>query len=243
MDGSLTAFWTADGLAVNGVLVAHAGFAFLLGLAIGYERTYHGHAAGMRTYSLVATASAALVAAIAYPGHWYGGLADAPLPDADPTRVIQGLVTGIGFLGAGVILKEGFSIRGLSTAAAIWVTAAIGTLCGLGFLLAAGIITVMTVAAMALLRPLEDHLPHQVNLHLELDFEADKAPLPTDLQARIAALGCRPVAATYRFDRSAGRMSYTLQIRTSATDPATSLIAAFADAEGLTALRLSPNRN
>ena len=67
-----------------------------------------------------------------YPNYWYGGIA-AISPGVDPTRVIQGIVTGIGFLGAGVIMKEGFNISGLSTAASIWTSSAIGVMMGVGF--------------------------------------------------------------------------------------------------------------
>ncbi|MCA6218777.1 MgtC/SapB family protein [Ideonella sp. B7] len=80
----------------------------------------------MRTYSLVCMASAALTVMTGYPSAWYGGFdGTAALHTGDPTRVIQGIVTGIGFLGAGVIMKDGLTISGLTTAASIWAAAAI----------------------------------------------------------------------------------------------------------------------
>ena len=88
--------------------------ALVAGGLIGLERTYRGRAAGMRTYALVAFGSALLVAAAQYD------LVSLTHGDGDPTRVIQGIVTGIGFLGAGVIVKEGFSVHGLTSAASIW---------------------------------------------------------------------------------------------------------------------------
>lgn len=101
------------------------------GAAIGFERSYHGRPAGFRTHALVCTASSLLMLVTVYEGHW---MRTAPaLVQLDPTRMAQGIMTGIGFLGAGVIIKEGFSVRGLTTAASIWITAAIGILAGIGF--------------------------------------------------------------------------------------------------------------
>ena len=114
---SLSAYWSAAEVATNIVVFMNLFGALLLGLIVGYERSYHGRAAGMRTYGLVCMASAALTVIVGYPGYWYGGHVDAVVATADPTRVIQGIVTGIGFLGAGVIMKEGFNISGLTTAA------------------------------------------------------------------------------------------------------------------------------
>ena len=105
----------------------------LLGLLVGYERSYHGRAAGMRTYGIVCMASAALTVFAGYPGFWWGGMEGMAHVPVDPTRVVQGIVTGVGFLGAGVIMKEGLNISGLTTAASIWASSAIGVLVGIGF--------------------------------------------------------------------------------------------------------------
>ena len=95
----LLRYWTAGQWAANVLMRMHLLGAMLLGLLLGYERAYHGRAAGMRTYGLVCTASCALVVVAGYPADWFGGhvaLAGAPLPD--PTRVIQGVVTGLATL-------------------------------------------------------------------------------------------------------------------------------------------------
>src|SRR5689334_1771167 len=94
----LTAYWSKAELATNGILLLHLIGAAAVGLLLGYERTCHGRAAGMRTYALVCVASTLLTAINGFPGNWYGGLATPPSV-SDPTRVIQGLMTGIGFLG------------------------------------------------------------------------------------------------------------------------------------------------
>src|SRR6202140_4040307 len=98
--------------------------ALLAGALVGLERSYRGRAAGLRTYALVCLGSALLVVlAEELSRDPAGGLGDS-------TRVIQGIVTGIGFLGAGVIVKEGFSVAGLTTAASVWAISAAGVVFG-----------------------------------------------------------------------------------------------------------------
>lgn len=236
------AFWSYDELIVNLALLAHVVFAFLLGTLIGYERTYHGHAAGMRTYALVSTASTVLVIAAAYPGHWYGGQS-LPAGAADPTRIIQGVVTGIGFLCAGVIIKEGFSIRGLSTSASIWMTAAIGVVVGLGFFLAALGTTVMTMAALGWFRAIEQRLPHQDNVHLTLTFSADAAPDEPALSALAGRFGFKLIETAYDVDRAANRLTFTLLMQASAPGRTAELFKQLVDFPGLAEFRLAPSRN
>jgi putative Mg2+ transporter-C (MgtC) family protein len=112
--------------------------AAVLGAAIGFEREVHGHPAGMRTHLLVSLGSG-LFTALSI--HGFPAEAGAPL---DPSRVAAQIVSGIGFLGAGAIIKDGFSVRGLTTAASLWATAAVGMAAGasqyvIGFV-AAGIV-------------------------------------------------------------------------------------------------------
>jgi putative Mg2+ transporter-C (MgtC) family protein len=119
--------------------------AVVLGAGIGLERQWRLRTAGIRTNALVAAGSALFVmlGAVALPGNL-----------ADPTRVAAQVVSGIGFLGAGVILRDGFNIRGLTTAATLWCAAAIGSLCGAGMEELAAIGAVTIVGTNTLLRPL-----------------------------------------------------------------------------------------
>src|SRR5262245_10348885 len=107
---------THDELVILGGLAG----AILIGALIGLERTFHGRPAGFRTHALVCLASALLMCVTVYQMHW---MTEVPIDTirADPTRMAQGIMTGIGFLGAGVIFKEGLTVRGLTTAASIWV--------------------------------------------------------------------------------------------------------------------------
>ncbi|MEV4124091.1 MgtC/SapB family protein [Nocardia sp. NPDC049707] len=109
-----------------------------LGAVIGFERQYRARMAGLRTNALVAAGATLFVLLSAHGFH--GG-------DADPTRVAAQIVSGIGFLGAGVIIRDGLNVRGLNTAATLWCSAAVGALAGAGMFLtaAAGALAVMVV--------------------------------------------------------------------------------------------------
>src|SRR5439155_8403020 len=105
-------------------LCQHLIVALAAGGLIGLERSYHGRPAGFRTHTLVCLASSALMLITVYQQQWFPGTVTQRV-NLDPTRMAQGIMTGIGFLGAGVIFKEELTVRGLTTAASIWITAAI----------------------------------------------------------------------------------------------------------------------
>src|SRR5215469_8175306 len=123
--------------------VAYLLVAVILGAIIGAERQWHQRIAGLRTNSLV-SAGAAMFVSISH------------LVPMNPTslQVAAQVVSGIGFLGAGVIMREGLSIRGLNTAATLWCSAAVGSLCGLGFIWEGEIGAVGVLGANVLFRPL-----------------------------------------------------------------------------------------
>ncbi|HYL22963.1 MAG TPA: MgtC/SapB family protein [Burkholderiales bacterium] len=104
--------------AENFEMLARLLAALAAGALIGYERSYYGRPAGFRTHALVCTASSLLMLITVFESHWVSGVAVGRV-QIDPTRMAQGIMTGIGFLGAGVIIREGFSVRGLTTAASI----------------------------------------------------------------------------------------------------------------------------
>jgi putative Mg2+ transporter-C (MgtC) family protein len=140
-------------------IVLHLLVALVAGGLIGLERSYQGRAAGFRTHVLVCVSASMLMLVTLYQSVWYGVEAGQATTSTDPTRMAQGIMTGIGFLGAGVIMKDGLSIRGLTTAASIWMTAAIGILAGIGFYFPVVVVTLLTVAALSFFRWLEGVLP------------------------------------------------------------------------------------
>lgn len=141
-----------------GITILRLFLAMLAGAALGLERTYHGRPAGFRTHTLVCMASALLMQFTVYQWNLLG---DAPLETVrvDPTRMAQGIMTGIGFLGAGVIIKEGLTVRGLTTAASIWMTASIGIVIGMGMYVSGFISTLAAGVVLSLFRWIEHHTP------------------------------------------------------------------------------------
>src|SRR5256885_6810125 len=136
------------------VVLLRIAAALLAGALIGFERTFHGRPAGFRTHSLVCLASSLLMLVTVYQNQWMT-VTPTDAFRTDPTRMAQGIMTGIGFLGAGVIFKEGLTVRGLTTAASIWITAAIGILLGIGFYFAATVGAIATLAVLAAFRFIE----------------------------------------------------------------------------------------
>jgi putative Mg2+ transporter-C (MgtC) family protein len=123
--------------------------AAVLGGVIGIEREFREHTAGFRTHILVAVGAAAFTLASSY------GLTGT---NFDPNRISAQVVTGIGFLGAGAIIRYGASVRGLTTAASLWTVAAVGLLAAQGFYSAALVTTAVVIASLYLLRIIEDRL-------------------------------------------------------------------------------------
>ncbi|WP_457096393.1 MgtC/SapB family protein [Lysobacter sp. P5_B9] len=171
---SLYQYWGGDILAANAFIGLNMVGALLLGMLVGYERSYQGRAAGMRTYGLVCMASTALTIFVGFAPLWYGGM--EVRVTADPTRIVQGIVTGIGFLCAGVIVKDGLSIRGLTTAASIWAVSAVGILLGTGFYPAALLLALLCAASMSFLQRIEARLPGRASLDITVKFREGHPP-------------------------------------------------------------------
>lgn len=197
----LARFWSGPVVTSNLIVFLSLFGALLLGLLVGYERAYRGRAAGMRTYGMVCMASAALTVIAGFPGDWFGGHVTIG-PGADPTRIIQGIVTGTGFLGAGVIMKEGFNISGLTTAASIWATSVIGVLVGVGFYLSAILLTLLSALCMVWIPKLSSVLPSRQAIAIVVRFKAGTAPTEERL---------REAAKTRGYEIAPGSVSIDVQ--------------------------------
>lgn len=167
---SMLSYWTSQEITTNSCAIFNIFLALFLGLFVGFERSFRGRAAGMRTYGLVCMASCALVVLAAHPETWYGGRGLDTLKFVDPSRIIQGITTGIGFLGAGVIMRDGLSISGLTTAASIWTVSAIGVLVGIGFHGAAISVSILSAILMMWGAKIENYLPMRHALSVTLLF-------------------------------------------------------------------------
>ena len=166
--------------------------AVALGLSavIGFERQWRNRLAGLRTNTLVSLGAATFVIfAAVVPG------------DASPTRVAAQVVSGIGFLGAGLIFREGLNVRGLNTAATLWCSAAIGVLAGGGYLLYPTVATGFVVFVNLLLRPIVNFINRQPLTSTELEIgyivSAPAAAALTDASAANSG-GTRSSASTMR---------------------------------------------
>ena len=148
----------------------------ILGGLIGLEREIHGCAAGLRTHILVCIGSTLfMVTSIGI------AISHGSLGDVDPSRIAAGVVTGIGFLGAGAIIRYGASIRGLTTAASIWAVAAIGLAVGVGLYAAAVITTFVALSVLVLSRLEELMALKQHGKKLVVTLAMDAATVEDDI--------------------------------------------------------------
>src|SRR5438552_10012519 len=134
--------------------------AAILGGLIGVERELREREAGLRTHLLVALGSALFTIVGAYGFHSFLASGQSVVR-ADPTRIAAQIVTGIGFLGAGAIIRQGLSVRGLTTAATLWVVAAVGLAAGAGYYSGAVITTIVALVALGPLRTLGHRFIHR----------------------------------------------------------------------------------
>ena len=194
-------------------IAANLAAAWLAGGLIGVERSYHGRAAGFRTHCLVAIASAAAVL-VAYVPVLNPLFPGSPLLE-DPGRMAQGVMTGVGFLGAGVIYKEGVNVQGLTTAASVWATAAIGLLCGLGAWAPGAAATVAVLTTLLVLRWAELKMPSNVYVWSVFRFRSETAPTGAGLKALLAESGASMSEPSYarRQDGAILEYSGTLMFR------------------------------
>ncbi len=162
--------------------------AFLLGALIGAERQYRQRTAGLRTTVLVAVGAAAFV-----------DLAQRIAGSTEAVRVISYVVSGIGFLGAGVIMKEGMNVRGLNTAATLWCSAAVGACAGSDMVAEAALLTVFVIAGNTLLRPIVNFINRIPISHeqAEATYEVHLIATESSLGETRDALAERLAAAKY----------------------------------------------
>jgi putative Mg2+ transporter-C (MgtC) family protein len=194
-------------------ITVHLVGALAAGGAIGLERSHHGRPAGFRTHTLVCVASSLLMLVTLYQWKWLPGV---PLDTirTDPTRMAQGIMTGIGFLGAGVIFKDGLSVRGLTTAASIWITAAIGILIGIGFYYPAALATVLTLGILSAFRWLEARLPSHSYARHVLRFDRADVMAEDEIRALLAQHGFSVANMSYRATEDGASYEYRMTIGT-----------------------------
>ncbi len=213
--------------------------AWLAGGLIGLERSYHGRPAGFRTHTLVCVAAALLMLATVHQQEWVAGISPGSIT-TDPTRMAQGIMTGIGFIGAGVIFQEGLSLHGLTTAASIFMTAALGILFGVGYYAPAALATAITLVVLALFRLLERRIPTQTVLKHGIRF-ARHAVLPEgDVRELLRKHGFVVTKMSYALSQDGDAFEYDMLVGTMSPANIGRLAAALCERRDVIEFHLSP---
>ncbi|MCZ2114645.1 MAG: MgtC/SapB family protein [Anaerolineae bacterium] len=220
-------------------IALHLFGAVLAGGIIGIERSFHARPAGFRTHTLVCLASSLLMLVTLYQWKWLPGVPMDTIR-TDPTRMAQGIMTGIGFLGAGVIFKEGLSVRGLTTAASIWVTAAIGILIGVGFYAPAALATAITLGVLSAFRWLEARLPSHSYAHHSLRFDRDEVMQEAEVREFLRRHGFSVANMSYRITDDGLSFEYKMVIRSINAGNTSKLVDALREMPKVRTFRVSP---
>ena len=211
----------------------------VVGGLIGLERSYHGRPAGFRTHSLVCLSTSLLMLVTVYETRWFSSIAPDRI-SLDPTRMAQGIMTGIGFLGAGTIIKDGLSVRGLTTAASIWITAAIGILIGIGFYFPAAVATILTLGTLSVFRWIENQIPAQFYAQFVIRFARNEAMPEVEMRRMLEDYGFTIANLNYRLDVESDSFEYQMVIRTNSEDNASRLAQALNRVGSVKEYRVSP---
>jgi putative Mg2+ transporter-C (MgtC) family protein len=210
-----------------------------IGALIGMERSFHGRPAGFRTHTLVCLASSMLMLVTVYESEWFVG-GNTARTIIDPTRMAQGIMTGIGFLGAGAIMKEGLTIRGLTTAASIWTTAAIGILVGIGFYVPAGLAAALTLGTLSLFRWIESQMPNHSYSDFLVRFEEARALTEPALRAFVGEHGFTVSGMHRRYRRGDAIVEFRMTLSTQDRTAVEVLSSELQKREEIVEFRLAP---
>ena len=175
-----------------------------------------------------------------YESQWFASRAMERV-SIDPTRMAQGIMTGIGFLGAGVIMKEGINVRGLTTSASIWVTAAIGILVGIGFYFPAGLATALVLGVLSAFRWLENIvIPSQQYAHFMVKFNRESVMPEPELRKLVNELSFSVANLNYRLVEDGKHFEYRMMLRTPNPDTIRNLSEILVRTPTVLEFRISP---
>lgn len=202
-----------------------------LGAVIGFERDLHGRPAGLRTHSIVALAASAFMV-VSTRFVFFQHYLSNDLVEVDPSRIAASVVSGIGFLGAGAILRTGLTVRGLTTAAGLWLVAAIGMAAGGGMYVVATFTTAVGLGTLTLLRRLEDRGAPAPRQRVTIVLGQNGAT-PTDALAALEGAGIKAVQEEYSRDVAQGDVTLVLEIGAAKAHPHDQLAAPLARLQGI----------
>jgi putative Mg2+ transporter-C (MgtC) family protein len=206
----------------------------LLGGIIGFERQTHGRAAGFRTQLLVCVACVLIM--IISESYYAKSAVNPEFTRIDPTRIAAGAMTGVGFLGAGVILKTGLSIQGLTTAACIWIVSAIGLAIGAGQYLAGVSGFVITFFSLWGLRILEVRMPRLIYRYVTM--VTDESGDDQEFVSLFTKKGFEIVKMDYSIDFAEKRKTFIFTVATKDDSPIKEVIGEIAAIRGVKRLEV-----
>lgn len=214
--------------------------AIIAGGLIGFEREWRGRAAGFRTHILVCLASALLMEVAVSQGDWrFAPLAGTEIV-SDPTRMAHGVLTGIGFLCAGVIFRAGFSIHGLTTAASLWITAAIGLVFGAGLFVMGAVGATLTLTILVGLRLVNRSLPQAIVVDAEVVWRKTDLAAEGQIEAVMAEVDRECRADRFELIDGGTCLRRSFRLKLGEEGAVKALANRLRAVEGLTGFRLDP---
>jgi putative Mg2+ transporter-C (MgtC) family protein len=222
---------------LNVHLVLRIVVGMLLGGVIGYERDIHGRPAGLRTHAVVALASATFTVVsthLAYFQHYQPG----DFTEVDGSRIAASVVSGIGFLAGGAILRNGVSVQGLTTAAGLWLVAAIGMCAGAGMYIESVAATVVGIAALTWMRRLEDK-DDRVRRRLTVTL-TEGSTTADELMAKLHASDILATLEGWSKDTNGPVRELTFSVRLAPDGGERVLVSVLEAESGITRMRLDP---
>lgn len=201
----------------DAITLAKLLLAAFLGGVIGLEREIHGRPAGFRTHLLVSLGSCLFVVTSIQFYLLYGNFSGSQPVGVDPGRIAAQVVTGIGFLGAGAIIRERFSVRGLTTAACLWIAAAIGLACGVGLFGISLLVTVISLVSLLLLKKIELRLKRDTYVYLRIWCE-DRPEQMQLIEAQLEKCNLRLLHSTIEKNIETAELRLVYQIKYNSKD-------------------------
>lgn len=215
----------------------------ICGAIIGAERTKNGRSAGIRTYALVCLGCCAVMTITNHPSLLHAEIGGGQFVRVvDPTRIIQGVLSGIGFLGAGLIFKNGLNVRGLTTAASVWAVSVVGILIGMSFFVAGVLATAAIAAVLAMSRYLETKVAKA--RYIRLTISVDKSKVSKEALIQIFNLNKFQVSDVfYKKTKNEFGFEYLFILKTDKTEAEEALVNDLESLNGVLKFTLSPGED
>lgn len=214
--------------------------ALVAGSLVGIERGHRGQPAGFRTHALLALASAMLMLGAGHQFQWMQMAAPESVVRIDPVRMAHGILTGVGFLCGGVIFREGFSVHGLTTAASLWTTSALGVLYGMGVWGLAISGTLGALIVLGLFRYVDNWLPQQQVAEVSISYQRDGAPDAAEVRQRLRDLGLKTSPVSNRTTKKGALIEHGTRVRANSLKEIDALAAALREDRQVVEFEIQP---